>query len=663
MTSSFRRSLVRFVAWPRVGNMDAVKDPDGSGMLVNELLCWYVNMIHVMPETTMSKLCIDKFDEKEIQCARDILFSLLIKDTDKPEFQKRASKKPSDSNSSKFAHEIYQLLQEYKSSDLPKFVALDLSKLPILAFESSDVSTLLLSMNTFQAKLTLLTELNKSYEANFKNLADNQTIVLNRLKELESEKNVEETPLPAWPTCDYSGTSADQSLNPNDNAESSKFKCEVCNLSVCDKSVHTKHLQQHHNGHTPENLSFMPLSDAVKKHPSKHSGAQPRDSDDSADFTTLTCQYCAFELIGVESEIEVKFLKHVASHLSDKPLSCKKCNFRTDKQSIMAIHILATHDSCLTESSTPQSRDCTTVCTTCGYKAASNADLKQHMTRHKALESHGIDNPNGQPTDNTRPVFANSLVEYHSHDEAIQTNEKILACPSCNFKCSSYHNMKYHMATHKATEVYICDEAGDCSFECDNMESLQIHKKTHTKKPTYANMAQNETQSQESWIGPFKNGRPLKGPGQAVPTSVYPQKNNNNNELFTNNPNGNSFNKPTNYTNRGTNASSSLSVGQHPHWAKVFATRYRRGIDPATIKKDLEYHLQKATGKQYTLQVEEVETRFNTYSSFKISCFCVNSMVFMDSQIWPENILFKWWKERRNQRNDYNVGQNAGPHA
>ena len=90
------------------------------------------------------------------------------------------------------------------------------------------------------------------------------------------------------------------------------------------------------------------------------------------------------------------------------------------------------------------------------------------------------------------------------------------------------------------------------------------------------------------------------------------------------------------------------------------------GIDVELILqrlKDLEYHLQKATGKQYTLQVEEVETRFNTYSSFKITCFCVNSMVFMDSQIWPENILFKWWKERRNQRNDYNVGQNAGPHA
>ena len=239
------------------------------------------------------------------------------------------------------------------------------------------------------------------------------------------------------------------------------------------------------------------------------------------------------------------------------------------------------------ESSVPEMRSHTEknclACTTCGYNSTSSADLKRHMARHKATEGYGMNNTSGQSIYNTHPDIGNSLVECPTLEEPTQTNEKRFACPSCTYKCSSIPNMKSHMASHKVTEVYICDDADDCSFECDNMESLQKHKKSHIKKPTYANMAQNGTQSPESWIGPFKIGRPPKGQGQAVPATDYSYQNNHNKDNFTNNLTGNSFNKPTNYTKRGTNVSSSLSVGQHPLWAKVFASRYKREIDSAKI--------------------------------------------------------------------------------
>ena len=172
-------------------------------------------------------------------------------------------------------------------------------------------------------------------------------------------------------------------------------------------------------------------------------------------------------------------MKDIESHVSDKPWSCKKCNFTADKQSVLAIHVLAKHTGCPTESSVPEMRSHTEknclACTTCGYNSTSSADLKRHMTTHKATEGYGMNNTSGQSIYNTHPDIGNSLVECPTLEEPTQTNEKRFACPSCTYKCSSIPNMKSHMASHKVTEVYICDEVDDCSFECDNMESLQKH--------------------------------------------------------------------------------------------------------------------------------------------------------------------------------------------
>ena len=83
----------------------------------------------------------------------------------------------------------------------------------------------------------------------------------------------------------------------------------------------------------------------------------------------------------------------------------------------------------------------------------------------------------------------------------------------------------------------------------------------------------------------------------------------------------------------------------------MFATRFEPGTNPTNIKQDLEYNIQKITGKQYTVQLEQLETKHQTYCSFKISCFCIDSEIFMDSRIWPENVLVKWFKERRTPMN------------
>ena len=51
----------------------------------------------------------------------------------------------------------------------------------------------------------------------------------------------------------------------------------------------------------------------------------------------------------------------------------------------------------------------------------------------------------------------------------------------------------------------------------------------------------------------------------------------------------------------------------------------------------------------HDVRVERLETRYEFYASFKITCLCSNTAVFMNPEIWPEGCLFRWW---RNPHND-----------
>ena len=139
---------------------------------------------------------------------------------------------------------------------------------------------------------------------------------MKRLKDQEPDKVEVQLPTSAGSACDYTGrtegdtgdTSAPQQFKPLDYIEPSKSKGEIGNLCLTDTSEIIEHIQLHCDGHTTENISFMPLSEAAKEHPMNHSGAQPIVRQESVENsslgkTKLTClySYCDFELSGVES--------------------------------------------------------------------------------------------------------------------------------------------------------------------------------------------------------------------------------------------------------------------------------------------------------------------------------------------------------------------------
>ena len=109
-----------------------------------------------------------------------------------------------------------------------------------------------------------------------------------------------------------------------------------------------------------------------------------------------------------------------------------------------------------------------------------------------------------------------------------------------------------------------------------------------------------------------------------------------------------SGNKHNSFSNIGTGENNNLGIKERKYKAEVFATRYKPDVDVNKVKLDLELNLLKHTGDKHNVEIEKLQTKYSHYTSFKITCFCAKTAVFMNSNIWPAGTLFKWWYGRRN---------------
>ena len=121
-----------------------------DGVIVDELLCFLVNKIDVLPPQSIADLCLTTYDEGEIEAAKKRLFDLCA-DENSSRFRRRQGPKKSAAN----LDDMIRLLQE-KGTDVPLFVARDLSRLPPITFDSVDVSSLLHSVRRAQLEIDVL---------------------------------------------------------------------------------------------------------------------------------------------------------------------------------------------------------------------------------------------------------------------------------------------------------------------------------------------------------------------------------------------------------------------------------------------------------------------------------------------------------------------------
>ena len=115
-----------------------------------------MNKIDKLDHETPINLCTEKYSEKDIEHSKDLLFAMLHSDGDSTTLVKRRSSKLSESKSVKDLRDIYQLLQEKGTDELPPFVALNLGNLPPITFDHIDVTVLLNEIENVRNKVDVM---------------------------------------------------------------------------------------------------------------------------------------------------------------------------------------------------------------------------------------------------------------------------------------------------------------------------------------------------------------------------------------------------------------------------------------------------------------------------------------------------------------------------
>ena len=134
---------------------------------------------------------------------------------------------------------------------------------------------------------------------------------------------------------------------------------------------------------------------------------------------------------------------------------------------------------------------------------------------------------------------------------------------------------------------------------------------------------------------PYRNGKPIRYKDLQVST-------------------GNSTNsqkkKATPGTLVGTSLETNLTTADRKRSCKLFATRFSPNVNILNVKSELERKLKTTTGKDHVINVERVQSKFDSYSSFKITCLCTDISALYNPSIWPKDCFVKRWIEPRNSR-------------
>ena len=100
----------------------------------------------------------------------------------------------------------------------------------------------------------------------------------------------------------------------------------------------------------------------------------------------------------------------------------------------------------------------------------------------------------------------------------------------------------------------------------------------------------------------------------------------------------------------GTASDTALTIADRKRPIKVFATRYGPNVNIAYVKSDLQNKLKLTTGIDHDVNVERVQSKYDSYSSFKITCLCSDVSVIYNPAIWPKDCFVKRWRDPRNSR-------------
>ena len=96
----------------------------------------------------------------------------------------------------------------------------------------------------------------------------------------------------------------------------------------------------------------------------------------------------------------------------------------------------------------------------------------------------------------------------------------------------------------------------------------------------------------------------------------------------------------------GKSSRSNVSIVTRTLKANVFATKFTPDTDPEQVKDILK---EDERLKDMNINVEKVNTKYDTYASFHITCVCLETeaKLFLEPEVWPNRILIRSWREKR----------------
>ena len=96
----------------------------------------------------------------------------------------------------------------------------------------------------------------------------------------------------------------------------------------------------------------------------------------------------------------------------------------------------------------------------------------------------------------------------------------------------------------------------------------------------------------------------------------------------------------------GSSTRSNIAAATRYIKSSVFVTRYPPGMTAVEVKNNL---ILDERVKDLNIKVEQVQTKFDTYTSFHVTCVCKESdaKIFLEPDLWPSGILYRQWRERR----------------
>ena len=116
-------------------------------VIINELLCYMLCKIDSVPLDVLNKLVGENFSDDEVECAKSLLCDFV-------EESIRAGNRRGQNKKKMNLDGIAKMLIECDRTQLPKFVALDLAKLPPITVDCIDVSALMRKQQLMDVELS-----------------------------------------------------------------------------------------------------------------------------------------------------------------------------------------------------------------------------------------------------------------------------------------------------------------------------------------------------------------------------------------------------------------------------------------------------------------------------------------------------------------------------